>query len=384
METIIDSKIGYVFFLLSVTTFCATSIWFIRKDIAMPRKFWCLMILVYFEELVLQAVFTWNLQMPVPRPLGILKLIPTTGISYMCFLSLTDPGRITKRYIARHLIPFVVFLLATFVVDYFHGWRHDLRTLPDYVRNWDDPSVILELFSTLYLLIYLPRVLYRLIIGYRNYCALLDSGDSPENPIDKRSMLSLVVVLCFLCIFNLLEIITDDQLFSISYVFIIPILLFYFYSFGIQYIRILPVEAEESAEDTVRGQEEHPEAAAGMGVVFDKYEVLKKRILKYVEEEKPYLNKDLKLQDLAFALNTNRSYISQTLNQAFETNFYAFINAYRVQHSLDLMQKKPGRVVEYYADKSGFKSRSVFFSEFKRVTGYTPYQYTSMMKWKEE
>ncbi len=384
MDTIINTKIGYVFFLLSVTTFCITSIWFIHKDFALPRKVWCLMILVYFEELVLQAVFTWHLQMPIPRPLGILKLIPTSGISYMCFLSLTDPGRITKKFLARHLIPFSFFLLITFIVDYFYGWRTDLRTIPDYVRNWGDLSVLFIFFTTLYLIVYLTWVLYHLITGYRDYCELLESGYSPVNPINRKNMLSLICVLCFLCVYNLLGIVTDNQVFTVTYVFIVPVLLFYFYSFGIEYIQIPPAGNDDLADDFFAVGNVEPTEDTGFSDVSDKYAILKKKILKYVEEEKPYLNKDLKLQDLAFALNTNRSYISQTLNQAFDTNFYAFINTYRVQHAVKLMQKKPGRVVEYYAEKSGFKSRSVFFTEFKKATGYTPYQYTSLLKMNEE
>ncbi len=379
MDTVIDARLGYVFFMISITAFCVTSIWFIRKDFAMPRKLWCLMILVYFEELVLQAVFNWHFRIPVPRPLAILKLIPTIGISYMCFLSLTEPGKITSRFITRHLVPFVVFLLATFVVDLVYGWKANLRTIPDYIQNLKKPSVILLFSTTIYLVVYQAKVIFYLIVGYRNYCHLVRSGYRMENPIACKSMLSLICVLCFLCVFNILGIVTNSQFFTITYVCIIPVLLFYFYSFGIQHIRIYSPQDESTGSvltDEISGMEDETKNAG----CFDKNEILKKRILKYVEERKPYLNKDLKLQDLAFAMNTNRSYISQTLNREFETNFYTFINTYRVQYSVELMKKKPGRVVEYYADKSGFKSRSVFFNEFKRVVGHTPYQYAILIK----
>ncbi len=390
IDTVIDSRLGYIFFMISITAFCTTSIWFIRKDFAMPSKLWCLMILVYFEELVLQAVFNWYFCIPVPRPLGMLKLIPTIGISYMCFLSLTDPGKITSRLITRHLVPFVVFLLATFVVDLTYGWRPDIRTIPAYMENLHIPSIILLLLTTIYLLIYQTRVIYHLVVGYRNYCYLIRSGYRLENPIDCKSMLSLVCVLCFLCVFNIWGIVTSSEFFAITYVCIIPVLLFYFYSFGLQHIRIYSSLAESknaAPTDEVTGSEDEMTETGNENETtgcLGKNEILKKRILKYVEERKPYLNKDLKLQDLAFAMNTNRSYISQTLNREFETNFYAFINTYRVQYSVELMKKKPGRVVEYYADKSGFKSRSVFFTEFKRVTGYTPYQYTTQIRPDEE
>jgi YesN/AraC family two-component response regulator len=49
-----------------------------------------------------------------------------------------------------------------------------------------------------------------------------------------------------------------------------------------------------------------------------------------MEMEKPYLNPDLNLSDLAILLQMNRAELSKVINTGFQKNFNDFINEYRV------------------------------------------------------
>ncbi len=92
---------------------------------------------------------------------------------------------------------------------------------------------------------------------------------------------------------------------------------------------------------------------------------------------KPYLNNELKLDSLAVELNLSRNHLSQVINQHFDTNFFDFINKYRVEEAKKLLKKEPDLNVKDVVYKSGFNNRVSFNKAFKRHTGVTPTQYKS-------
>ena len=95
-----------------------------------------------------------------------------------------------------------------------------------------------------------------------------------------------------------------------------------------------------------------------------------------VEGQQLYLNKDLTLTDLAQALHTNRTYVSNYLSQVRRQTFYDYINQLRIQRvSLPLMQEHPEYKLEYVASESGFASISTFRRAFVKFTGQTPSQF---------
>ena len=95
-----------------------------------------------------------------------------------------------------------------------------------------------------------------------------------------------------------------------------------------------------------------------------------------VEGQQLYLNKDLTLTDLAQALHTNRTYVSNYLSQVRGQTFYDYINQLRIERkSLPLMRDHPEYKLEYVARESGFASVSTFRRAFIKLTGQTPSQF---------
>ena len=95
-----------------------------------------------------------------------------------------------------------------------------------------------------------------------------------------------------------------------------------------------------------------------------------------VEEQQLYLNKNLTLQDLAQALNTNRTYVSNYIGQVIGLTFYDYINQLRIERvSLPMMREHPEYKLEHVAKESGFASISTFRRAFVKFTGQTPSQY---------
>lgn len=59
--------------------------------------------------------------------------------------------------------------------------------------------------------------------------------------------------------------------------------------------------------------------------------ILVQQMEKYMQTDKPYLNPNLKITDLSSALGTNRSRLSQLINQHYNMNFCCWVNNYRLQ-----------------------------------------------------
>lgn len=97
-----------------------------------------------------------------------------------------------------------------------------------------------------------------------------------------------------------------------------------------------------------------------------------------VEEKQLYLNKNLMLSDIAQALGTNRTYVSNYLSQVRGQTFYDYINQMRIEKvSIPLMHTHPEYKLEFIASESGFASISTFRRAFVRLTGQTPSQYVA-------
>ncbi len=106
------------------------------------------------------------------------------------------------------------------------------------------------------------------------------------------------------------------------------------------------------------------------------------RLNSVMENERPYLNSELKLGDLAATLNMLPHHLSQIINQELKSNFYDFVNEYRVKEAQKRLTDPASQsfTIEGIALDVGFKSRASFYRVFKKMTGKTPTQYIESMK----
>lgn len=104
---------------------------------------------------------------------------------------------------------------------------------------------------------------------------------------------------------------------------------------------------------------------------------LMRQIRLLMEEQKLYLNSELKLNDVADALNTNRNLISSCINSQQGCSFSQFVNSYRVEYAKELIRRKPDMKISEVWMQSGFSTETSFFRTFKAVTGMTPTEWKS-------
>ncbi len=103
----------------------------------------------------------------------------------------------------------------------------------------------------------------------------------------------------------------------------------------------------------------------------------KDRLSTYVEKEKPYLNPELRLVDLAHGLGLKAYQVSEILNRGLGFSFYDYVNGLRVQEvKKRLMDPQYSHFsILGIANETGFNSKSVFNESFRRLTGMTPSAY---------
>jgi AraC-like DNA-binding protein len=98
------------------------------------------------------------------------------------------------------------------------------------------------------------------------------------------------------------------------------------------------------------------------------------RILTYIETEKPYVNLEFSLHDLSIAVNIPRIRVTNCFNKELNTSFPAYRNKLRVAHAISLLRRGEHLTtsIEGIAERSGFKSKSIFYSAFKEEYDMTP------------
>lgn len=105
-------------------------------------------------------------------------------------------------------------------------------------------------------------------------------------------------------------------------------------------------------------------------------------LLDHVEKNKPYLNPELSLRTLAKQLKISPNQLSWLLNEKIGKNFNAFINHYRVETFMSLVKnpKNATYTLLGLAFESGFNSKTVFNTYFKKETGLTPKQFIQQLQ----
>ncbi len=106
-------------------------------------------------------------------------------------------------------------------------------------------------------------------------------------------------------------------------------------------------------------------------------QAFKNKLLVHLSETAPYLDPGLSLRALADQIGLHPNQLSWLLNEHLGKSFNEFINAYRIQKFKELAKnpKNARLTLIGMAYDSGFNSKTVFNTYFKKETGLTPKQF---------
>ncbi len=123
-----------------------------------------------------------------------------------------------------------------------------------------------------------------------------------------------------------------------------------------------PKQTNRSTDETEESQNKTNEKiSAELIPIFD-------RIIK---EDKIFLQNNLRLDDIARVMRTNRTYISRMINEEYGCSFSDLINRKRIEYAQELMRSNQNLTQEQICEQSGILYPSSFSKIFKQHTGMT-------------
>ncbi len=346
--------------------------------------------LIFIPNMIqdIHKYITGELGLPIFDIIINLFLVP---LYFFYFRKLTKPEKLTSRRIWPHLIPGILVLITSF----FLSPLQEKITGDNVFINVCLPLIIFRcaclILQAAMITIYTLRILH---LKREHMQKLKENYSSMEN-IDLRWLnqaIPLAVLFAFIALFaSCFQAIWSDHLFHISSI------LFIFYLFihalNEPYICYTEQHAEIHEEESIPTNScpETPTPAptneAELSPVFpalpEKYlknlgikrEKMKDELIRLFDEKEVYTNGNLTITDVAALLGTNRTYVSNVINNEFVFSFYQFVNKYRIQKATILLIQHPDMQIQEVASLSGFNSLSSFISAFKLNEGITPKQW---------
>lgn len=124
------------------------------------------------------------------------------------------------------------------------------------------------------------------------------------------------------------------------------------------------------------GTERQPEPSV-VPLLPDDLLPLRNRLLDFMNAEKPYLEPDLSLTDLARRMHTNPVVLSQVINTGVGKNFNDFVNEYRVEEFKRQLLNPANTHLSFLglALDCGFNSKATFNRAFRKFTGTSPKEF---------
>lgn len=116
-----------------------------------------------------------------------------------------------------------------------------------------------------------------------------------------------------------------------------------------------------SARDIVRQHDAHPATPStpiNVAQICGKLEAL-------INDEQAFLEQELRLEDVAKRIGTNRTYLLQALNSGMHMTFKEYINRKRIAHAEKLIESNPTLPRTEIATLSGYNSMSAFYRNWK-------------------
>lgn len=112
------------------------------------------------------------------------------------------------------------------------------------------------------------------------------------------------------------------------------------------------------------------------------HQAILEKINDFMEAKKYYLEEDASLKDLAHKMNIPANYISQSINHETNQNFNDFINQLRIEEVKTRLGNSEYAHLNIagIGKTVGFKSKSAFYSAFKKYTNLTPTQFLEKSK----
>ncbi len=378
LEYLFYSDFGLILFFIPITAAIQTAVFHIFYPFLSKQKRgahqWILtsFMLVLSLSLIICLYIERLTHTGAPEIIRILEticILITSIHVYFYFTSLFHPERMKISFIVSHCLPWAIICLVAIILhNYYPAPR--IYSWNECFRNIHEPTVFLRVLSVIYTGIYMVNVIVFLIKTW-----LYLKHSSPEEKKIGNSILAFIILGILVYSYNLYSMLFLKFMFYIvAFAAIISVLILEYSRFkSVMGKSVVKRSADSGLWKQAEKEKEIPDSQSEQKKTKGQKEIL----TLYLEEKKAYLNQELSLINLAAELGTNRTYASILINKEFGISFYQLINKYRIAHAIELMKNKHFRqsTIDSLAYESGFKSKSVFYKQFKEIKGCSPSAY---------
>jgi AraC-like DNA-binding protein len=329
-------------------------------------------LLFYYDNLSLHPVAPIYFQL-----LGFSMPLISAPTLYLYTYSLSFGGKLEWIKHGGHLLPYVLFNMLLFYFVNMGGITIS-NALPRFSN--EVPAVVKAILTV-------PLAVvsgYYAVLGLQvllKYQRLLPESYSYTEKINLNWLKGIVISLLvlFIVLFVIIKYSVSYGLLTYENLFAVVGSILAFYVFFIGYFGLRQTTIFTNIPVTPNVVEEVPAPAnyKNSGLSDEMAAQLFQQLKHHMAEKKPFLDEDLNLTMLAQQLDITPNQLSQVINQQSASNFFNFVNSYRVEVVRERL-KDPA-----YAHYSilnigydcGFRSKSSFNKIFKEMVGKTPSEY---------
>jgi AraC-like DNA-binding protein len=283
-----------------------------------------------------------------------------------------------------HLIPFILgFVVAGLIISLPIEVRHTIFSEDGDIDTGFPLVVVVSMFLAMLLWAaqsgyYVIRIIIRLSTYRKQLKDLFASNEQRE--LGWLSWVLLITAgawfLSFVSLISTLS--TENSLFGYRVGF--TLLLVLVWTLAYWGLRQKPgfegryiVEQQESAEP-IKSETVTDTKYDRSALSKDQAQRIADKISEAMEQEQLHLDSSLSLHKLARHVAISPNYISQTLNETMGTNFFDFVNKWRIETAKPKIIANEDTVLNI-AMEVGFNARSSFYKVFKKETGKTPTEF---------
>ncbi len=110
----------------------------------------------------------------------------------------------------------------------------------------------------------------------------------------------------------------------------------------------------------------------------EKMQIIAAKLEHAMKQDKLFLQYNLSLNKLSESTSETENHISETLSQFLQTNFFQFVNGFRVEEAKNALLDR-NKLITNIALDVGFNSKSTFNTAFKKIVGQSPSAYRNLL-----
>lgn len=271
-----------------------------------------------------------------------------------------------------HFLPFVLFvwIIPLFTADFLSVRQVNYGMLSTFDPFNDSISLLQYAYSAVFVAQFVHLLVYLIcaFTAIKQYEKNLEGSYSSMNSQEigwlKIFNFLLGLIVALVSMFLILFFVTRSYNRDFDYFYVIPsTVLIYLVSYrlaGVQWLPIAPAAAVKYKKSSLKTDEGKEQS---------------RKLQEYLAIHKPYLNNELRLEDLAEMVGITPHHLSQVLNEHLKSTFFDVINFQRVEEAKRLIAVEDKLTLLEIAFLAGFNNKTSFTNAFKKFAGQTPMEF---------